>query len=96
MSVAGAAAALGVAPRTLRRWLTMGLLAGIRPGVPRGYGSSPLRGGLPHYRVSVASIEALLASAAIGGPAPASVVRRLRVAGKPLPRIPGARGGPPQ
>lgn len=87
VSVAAAARALGVATGTLRRWLHAGLLSGVRPGTMRSYGSSPHRGGLPHYRVCVASIEALLASAAAGGPAPASVRRRLRAAGKPLPRL---------
>lgn len=81
--------ALCVAPRTLRAWIASGLLVSIRPvGVYRWH-DRQVRGDRGHHLVSLASVEALLASAHGGADGvPRAVLRRLRQLAKPHP--PGA------
>lgn len=91
VTVRAAAFALSVAPKTLRSWLATGRLVGIRPHCCPPWHDRQPAGGQGRWRVSVASIEALLARAGVGERELAMVVRRrLRKLGKPAPpRAPG-------
>ena len=95
MTTVGASAALSVSRKTIVRWIQTGLLDGVRPGSYRPWWAEPIRGQRAQWRVSLASIERLLASAAGGGAVPPAIQRRLRKMAKPLaPRVPGVQGSP--
>lgn len=81
----GASAALGVGIETIRAWIAIGALQAIRPPSRPPWYERQLLGSKGVWRVSVDSIEALLASLYAGGVVPAGIRRRLRSLGKPAP-----------
>lgn len=77
------ASALSVSVKTVYRWLAAGTLNGVQVAQPREWHQSRLRGGSPRWRVTLASVEALLIRSYDGGKVPRSLTMRLRRLAKP-------------
>lgn len=90
------ASVLSVSTKTLYRWLAAGTLQGVRIPTHRAWYESQRRTERTHWRVSLASVVALLTASYDGGKVPRSLVMRLRRLAKPAPHPHVGQRGTPQ
>lgn len=89
------AAILAVSTKTLYCYLRRGILTGARIPAARAWYERAPKGGRAYWRVSLASVEALLIRSYDGGKVPKGLLIRLRRLAKPGvdPQV-GERGTP--